>query len=293
MEPAARYMDLRTETTSLFEKVGEFLADLCDGSGAHQDAAEASRLDSSLGSFHESFSRLQARYGDESLTVAVLALTKSGKSTLLNALIGANCLPANNVPETARITRITHTHGPAELVDHAAEQPKLVTGEEDIKAYLRYLNSEARTRDHLLSDEKYLDLKIPIAALQASSDVTAAAQKVAIRLLDTPGPNEAGEVALKAQVERLLDSVDAVIYLLDYTKLKTADEAEVLQRLKEINPQLIARLSQRLFFVVNKADMIETSEGLDAEATKQYVADLITSQMQDESFQLKPDQACD
>ena len=95
------------------------------------------------------------------------------------------------------------------------------------------------------------------------------------------------------QVERLLDSVDAVIYLLDYTKLEKADEAEVLQRLKEINPQLIARLSQRLFFVVNKADMIDTSEGLDAEATKQYVADLITSQMQDENFQLKPDQACD
>ena len=93
-----------------------------------------------------------------------------------------------------------------------------------------------------------------------------------------------------SQVERLLDSVDAVIYLLDYTKLKTADEAEVLQRLKEINPQLMARLSQRLFFVVNKADMIEMSEGLDAEATKQYVANLITHQMQDESFQLKPDQ---
>lgn len=94
------------------------------------------------------------------------------------------------------------------------------------------------------------------------------------------------------QVERLLDSVDAVIYLLDYTKLKTSDEAEVLQRLKEINPQLIARLSQRLFFVVNKADMIETSEGMDADDTKQYVADLVTGQMQDERFQLKPDQVC-
>ena len=99
-------------------------------------------------------------------------------------------------------------------------------------------------------------------------------------------------LAAPLQVERLLDSVDAVIYLLDYTKLKTADEAEILQRLKEINPQLMARLSQRLFFVVNKADMIETSEGLDAEATKQYVAGLITDQMQDESFQLKPDQVC-
>ena len=33
----------------------------------------------------------------------------AGKSTLLNALLGAICLPSSNVPETARITRITHT----------------------------------------------------------------------------------------------------------------------------------------------------------------------------------------
>lgn len=94
------------------------------------------------------------------------------------------------------------------------------------------------------------------------------------------------------QVERLLDSVDAVIYVLDYTKLKTADEAEVLCKLREINPQLMDRLSQRLFFVVNKADMIETSEGMDAAATKQYVADLITQQMHIEGFQLKQEQVC-
>lgn len=54
------------------------------------------------------------------------------------------------------------------------------------------------------------------------------------------------------QVERLLDGVDAVLYLLDYTKLKTADEADLFARLTRINPQLVARLSQRLFFVVNK-----------------------------------------
>ncbi len=79
MDPAVRYMDLRTETLSIFEKVGSFLADLCDGSGRHQDTAEASSLDSNLGSFYETFSRLQARHGDQTLTVAVLALTKSGK----------------------------------------------------------------------------------------------------------------------------------------------------------------------------------------------------------------------
>lgn len=84
--------------------------------------------------------------------------------------------------------------------------------------------------------------------------------------------------------------MDAVIYVLDYTKLKTADEAEILSRLKDINPQLLSRLSQRLFFVVNKADMIETSEGMDGPATQHYVAQLITQQMQIQDFQLKPDQ---
>ena len=44
--------------------------------------------------------------------------------------------------------------------------------------------------------------------------------------------NILGIVVLVHQVERLLDGVDAVIYILDYTKLKTKEEAELLQKLK-------------------------------------------------------------
>jgi hypothetical protein len=42
------------------------------------------------------------------------------------------------------------------------------------------------------------------------------------------------------QVERLLERVDAVIYLLDYTKLKTAEEAQVGQVGWCFAPQYIA-----------------------------------------------------
>lgn len=56
-----------------------------------------------------------------------------------------------------------------------------------------------------------------------------------------------------SQVERLLSGVDAVVYLLDYTKLKTAEEAAIFRRLREVNPTLVQRLASRLFFVVNKA----------------------------------------
>ena len=46
-------------------------------------------------------------------------------------------------------------------------------------------------------------------------------------------------------MERLLDSVDALCYLLDYTKLRTAEEASMFARIKSINPGLVKRLSRR------------------------------------------------
>ena len=95
---------------------------------------------------------------------------------------------------------------------------------------------------------------------------------------------------LLLQVERLLDSVDAAIYLLDYTKLKTAEEAAVLARLKAINPALVARLSCRLFFAVNKMDQAGEGQGLDEEETKDYVAQLVTRQLDCPGFSLHPDQ---
>ena len=50
--------------------------------------------------------------------------------------------------------------------------------------------------------------------------------------------------------------MDAVIYLLDYTKLKTQEEKELLVKLRTLNPRLFGRLSRRLFFVVNKVDQV-------------------------------------
>ena len=116
-----------------------------------------------------------------------------------------------------------------------------------------------------------------------------------------------------------------MLYLLDYSKLKTAEEATLLGKLKvrcsprsfmliklcqycavdapcrgqtaeqcwlvqDINPQLVARLSQRLFFVVNKIDLTRTSEGLEPDEIKHYVANLVTSQLATEGFQLSPNQ---
>ncbi len=49
----------------------------------------------------------------------------------------------------------------------------------------------------MASDEAYLDVAVPIAALERAH---LGAGAVPLQLLDTPGPNEAGEESLKFQV---------------------------------------------------------------------------------------------
>jgi hypothetical protein len=64
----------------------------------------------------------------------------------------------------------------------------------------------------------------------------------------------------------------------------------VLGRLKTINPALVARLSSRLFFAVNKMDQADEGCGLDDEETQEYVAGMVTSQLNCPDFKLHPDQ---
>lgn len=58
-------------------------------------------------------------------------------------------------------------------------------------SHLEYLNQEVRGRKHKKEDEAILTLRTELAALKGEE------QAVGLRLLDTPGPNEAGEEALK------------------------------------------------------------------------------------------------
>ena len=52
----------------------------------------------------------------------------SGKSTLLNALLAASLLPSTNVPETARVVKITQCKGPPSLSWQDGAQQRTVEG---------------------------------------------------------------------------------------------------------------------------------------------------------------------
>ena len=69
-------------------------------------------------------------------------------------------------------------------------------------------------------------------------------------LLDTPGPNEAGQEHLRPMVEEQLQRCSAVLLVLDYTQLKSEASQEVKKQLEQV--PTIER--DRLFALVNKFD---------------------------------------
>ncbi|WP_158625800.1 TIR domain-containing protein [Corallococcus carmarthensis] len=229
-------------------------------------ARKLSPKDSMLKGLTDKHEETLLRWGEQRFQVAVLALVKSGKSTLINAWLGDEYLPAANTPETTRIVRVRHALREQGVL--LEDESVLARGAAAANAYLRERNKEGREADALpVSDE--LVLEAPLLALK---DSELGAQR--FELLDTPGPNEAGTSALRGKVEQVLDTADIIVYVLDYTKLKTAEEQTLLELLKDMRPGLLQRCSERLFFVVNKVDQ-KNRNGLTPEETAEYVSQLV------------------
>lgn len=219
----------------------------------------------------ENLLSLRDKLRNQTFQIGVIALVKSGKSTLINAILGNEFLPSGNAPETARIVRVKHN---PELPNGRLVDGNGVSceGANTIQSHLRDLNINFRkTFAYVPEDELVLE-----APLHAFKDEAFKNQKFDI--LDTPGPNEAGAEALRTKVERLLHDVDVIIYLLDYTKLKTEEEKSLFARLSDTRTELIKQYESRLFFVVNKIDM-QNRTGLKPNETASYVVDILKKQI--------------
>jgi|GEM_PF-5779265 len=218
---------------------------------------------------------------NKTMRMAVMALAKSGKSTLLNAWLGGEFLPVANTPETARVVYISH--------NPACPEGRLMEGTAVLAIGATAINSALRTMNHGFrttndgSGAGRLALELPIAALADQVPDLGGSSDIKFELIDTPGPNEAGLEGLKEQVHGLIQEADALVYLLDYTKLKTDSEADLFKVLGDLRPELRKKISSTLFFVVNKFDH-PSRTGTNENETRNYVQNILTCQLKVENL---------
>lgn len=211
------YGDLKTQVLSSLRDV----ARLAEESGA-RTLARALRED-----------RI-ARLEDERFHLVVLGEFNHGKTTFVNALLGAAVLPMGVTPTTAVIHRIQHgEQGTAKAFGEdglvkSVPMDALVDYEVDGKA--------------LQDAVQHLDVFYP-------SDFLADG----VVLVDTPGVNDLNEARAEITYGYIPRS-DAILFLLDAGQILKESERQFVAN------KLLAQSRDKVIFVVNKMDLLDDEE---------------------------------
>lgn len=149
-------------------------------------------------------------------------------------------------------------------------------GEEEIFTGLASLNDLVRLAAAMGTEfpfDEYAEVqKLPVIDVEFSHLVGMDACQGTLTLLDTPGPNEAGQPQMEVMMRDQLQKASAVLAVMDYTQMNSKADEDVR---KELNA--IADVSAgRLFVLVNKFGEKDRN-GDGADAVRQKVPAMLNS----------------
>ena len=221
------------------------LRQLVDGSGD----------DSLLSRIGDQIQKLQANR----FHLVVLGQFKRRKTTFINALLGEELLPVGVVPVTSVVTLVRYgTEKGCKVV--FSDKHRIQVRPAEVKEYVTEQgNPQNRKCVH------YVEITHPADFL-----------KDGIVLVDTPGIGSL-YVHNTATIQDFIPNVDAAIVVLSADLPITQTEYEFLDE--------VATHVDKLFFVLNKIDLLTPAEAEDALS---YTHEVLTEKMRDEQVSITP-----
>lgn len=184
--------------------------------------------------------------------VYVVATMSSGKSTLINAMLGRDLLPAANEATTATIARITDND---QMTEHFTAKRYNRSGQ--LVGQENKVNLECLKEWNQLADTKLIDIEGNIVAIREREDVR-------LVLTDTPGPNNSqDEEHQRTTMGFIQDSRrnPLILYVLNASQLGTNDDRNLLGLVAETMRKGGKQSKDRFIFVINKMDVFDPENG--------------------------------
>ena len=190
--------------------------------------------------------------------VYVAATMSSGKSTLINAMLGTDLLPAANEATTATIAQIT---------DNDSKPVGKFVGSRFNKDGIEVDALQPVTLEML----KEWNIKPDTKLIKLEGNIIGINERENVRLVitDTPGPNNSQDPEhARTTMQHIQDSVrnPLILYILNATQLGTKDDQQVLSEIAKIMQQGGKQSKDRFIFVVNKMDAFDPEAGENVEA---------------------------
>jgi len=178
--------------------------------------------------------------------VSVIATMSSGKSTLINAMLGQELVPSKHEACTALIARIKDVDGMQGFTAVGLDDDRNVVYDEqpvDLER-MKQLNEDERI--------SYIEAKGDIPFIQT--------RKANLILVDTPGPNNSRNLEHGQHTYGVIknDAKPLVLYVLNATQLATDDDNNLLRKVAEAMSVGGKQSKDRFIFAVNKIDEYDT-----------------------------------
>lgn len=177
--------------------------------------------------------------------VPVIATMSSGKSTVLNAMIGQDFLHEDSGATTATTCTIKVNNGLKTFNASYINGEKSETTNESISEFLKEWNAKSNEIDFRNIS---LELEGPINNLNTS--------QFNLNFIDTPGPNSADAQHHQRKTYKYLkDNINLplVLYVLDPEKMDSNDDDSTLREISDVIMSNKGNL-ERIIFVLNKID---------------------------------------
>ena len=188
----------------------------------------------------------------------VVSTMSSGKSTLINALVGTELLPSMNRACTARAVAILDNDLKPQFEIHAVDN-------EGKYSYIERNTKKVVADFNRSNDISELIIEGEIRGIKNS--------KKSLLLIDTPGINNCMDMAHATATKQVLDeySEGLILYVMNAQQIATNDDSVFLTSIAQ---KLKKQSKFNILFVINKMDLIdperESLEGV-VETCKNYI----------------------
>lgn len=195
--------------------------------------------------------------------VYVVATMSSGKSTLINALVGCGMLPALNEATTATIARITD-NDQAPQGHFSAKRLNKDNEILDIHDNLVFDNKE--TAESSLETLSMWNKQEDTFRIDITGNIIGIRERDNVRLVlsDTPGPNNSQDADHAVATMQHIGDSDRnplILYVLNGQQLGINDDKTLLLQIADVMKKAGKQNRDRFIFVVNKADVFDPEKG--------------------------------
>jgi len=237
------------------EELGRLTAELAS---AHPNVFEESELRESLATFNTALREARERLANPALSIATIGTTSSGKSTIVNALVGRRIAPIEAGEMSGGVLTLRHAQGRRLTVDAAEGAPWEAgtwTGISDAEAYSRVRDGVMRPYHDARKSRACLAPQVLAEGpLLPSLDpgLLGLPPDLAVEFIDLPGLKSVQDRANLAVIQTRVHKAFSLVAL-DYFQTDEEHRKKLLEELTRVVKYLQGRPDSMLF-VLNRVD---------------------------------------